>query len=162
MSKKITEIQGIVSRALNELPQVFSTVQWGGRAYKVGSARKFKLLAHTWISRQGDALHIDLKLQKKRAADVVKRFAWINRHSFRTLGSSGWITCEIRTKTQAKAVIPLLSESHAMYPINSEEKQMRSRERDSEVEIVVRTMDAVLSRKKAEGWRPIHDDGFDD
>jgi hypothetical protein len=73
MNRKITEIQDLIAAALNALPGVFSTVQWGGRAYKVGprKPKAFKLLAHVYLTRDEDAVCVDFKLPKQRAASVV-------------------------------------------------------------------------------------------
>ena len=49
MAAKGTMLLAEVAKVLNALPGVFSTPQWGGRAYKLprgGNSGKPKLLAH--------------------------------------------------------------------------------------------------------------------
>jgi hypothetical protein len=72
---------------LNGLPGVFSTPQWGGRAYKVprGGSGKPKLLAHVTPADGDDGVTVSFKLQPPEAATQVERHVWIAPHSFRTL-----------------------------------------------------------------------------
>src|SRR6185503_9443501 len=129
MNARIKQIQETISAALNKLPDVFSTVQWGGRAYKVQlpgqNKRNFKLLAHVWLSDEEDAVGIAFKLDRKRAPDVVEQFDWIEPHSFRTLAPAGWVTARVTTKTQCAALTRLLTESRAQYPMISDEPTRR-------------------------------------
>lgn len=164
MSKRIAEIQESISAALNKLPDVFSTVQWGGRAYKLpgpgGNRKKPKLLAHTWLNDEGDAVGISFKLDRKRAAEVVDQFrGWIAPHSFRTLAPSGWVTAEVRTKSQCTAAIKLLTESRALYadseaPPSSPAPPARPGKPKPEIHAIDRRIDLILREKKAAGWSP--------
>ena len=164
MNARIKEIQEKISSALNKLPDVFSTVQWGGRAYKVQlpapGRRNFKLLAHLWVSDEEDAVGIAFKLERKRAQDVVEQFDWIEPHSFRTLAPAGWVTARVTTKSQCAALIKLLGESRTQYPVNSD-KPMRRGKRRPEVDVVSRRIEVVVREKMRAGWSPNQDDDFD-
>ena len=164
MNARIKDIQETISNALNKLPDVFSTVQWGGRAYKVQlhgpGRRNFKLLAHLWLSDEEDAVGIAFKLDRKRAHDVVERFEWIEPHSFRTLAPAGWVSARIKTKSQCAALIKLLGESRAQYPMNTT-GSMRRGKRRAEVDVVSRRIEVVVREKVRAGWSPNQDDDFD-
>jgi hypothetical protein len=170
MSKKIAAIQHDIAKALNGLEGVFSTVQWGGRAYKLpgpnGNRKKPRLLVHMCLSKDGDFVDLGFKLKKQRAADVVDQFAWIQPHSFRTLAPSGWIVAQVRQKSQARAVIALLKESHGdLAPATGTKPTSagkRSRSRAAASSDDARRIDRVLSRKRDEGWKPAPADSFDD
>jgi hypothetical protein len=165
MNKRIVEIQELIAAALNALPGVFSTVQWGGRACKAGTPSKFKLLAHVFLTHDEDAVCVALKLNKQRAAAVVDDFDWITPHSFRTLGGAGWVSAEVRTKSQVQTVAQLLKESRELYPMEAPPDvatRRRKRGADAEGAIVVRRLGAIVAAKKAEGWQPAQADDFDD
>ncbi len=106
-----------LAAVLNDLPSVFSTAQWGGRAYKVGQPKKPKVLAHVCLSSSGDAVTVSFKLTPTRASDVLQQHEWIAPHSFRTLAPAGWLTATITMKRQVAAVGRLLTESHGLYKI---------------------------------------------
>jgi hypothetical protein len=164
VNRKIAQLQETIAAALNAMPGVFSTVQWGGRAYKVGTPKKFKLLTHICLVVDERAVGLGFKLKKDRAAKVVDEFDWITPHSFRTLASSGWLEARVWTKSQAKVIVELLNESRELYPaVESQEKPARNRRRSSsaEGEIVVQRLDAVIAAKRSEGWRPAQADEFD-
>ena len=164
MNARIRQIQETVSAALNKLPDVFSTVQWGGRAYKVQlpghGKRNFKLLAHLWVSDEEDAVGIAFKLDRKRAQDIVEQFDWIEPHSFRTLAPAGWVSARIQTKSQCAAVIRLLRESREQYPKTSD-GLMRSGKPRHEVDTMSRRIEVVVLEKMRAGWSPNQDDDFD-
>ena len=162
MSKRIIEIQESVASGLNGLPGVFSTVQRGGRAYKVGDSRKFKLLSHVCLSDAGDAVYVGFKLTKDRAREVVDQHDWITPHSFRTLAGSGWVAAEVRTKSQCKVIAKLLAESRALYPVHETVKPRKGKRGVNDDDGVVQRIGAVLRERKAAGWSPNHADGFDD
>lgn len=170
MSKRIAGIQESIAKALNALPEVFSTVQWGGRAYKLpgpnGNRKKPRLLAHVWLSDDGGHVGLSFKLAKNRAREVVDQFDWIQPHSFRTLAPSGWITAEVSAKPQARTVIVLLEECHAgMIPSKKVEHSAatsgRGRPAGTSSEDA-RRIDTVLRQKRADGWTPAAADSFDD
>ena len=106
-----------LAAVLNDLPGVFSTAQWGGRAYKVGQPKKPKVLAHLCLSSSGDAVTVSFKLTPTRASDVLERHEWIAPHSFRTLAPAGWLTATITMKRQVGTVGRLLAESHGLYKV---------------------------------------------
>jgi hypothetical protein len=168
MPKSIAAIQELIAGALNALPGVFSTVQWGGRAYKLpgpnGNRKKPRLLAHVWLSDDGDHVGLSFKLQKKRAEEVVDQFGWITPHSFRTLAPSGWITAEVRTKAQCRIIAKLLAECRAQFPVDDVQPQKSAATRrgkpDGEVDVVTRRIEAVVRQKRAEGWSPAGREDF--
>jgi hypothetical protein len=153
-------IQERLAKALNALPDVFSSVQWGGRAYKLpgpgGSRKKPKLLAHVTLAEDGKAVFIDFKLKKVRAAEVIRQHAWIAPHSFRTLAPSGWIATEVRTLTQCRIVIELLKESRALYPHAAEPSKNRNTSASGK-DTVARRIDHVMREREDAGWRPQRD-----
>lgn len=168
MNRTITEIHEALSRALNAMPDVFSTVQWGGRAYKLpgpGSRGKKKpvLLTHVCISKAGDAVCLGFRLEKSRARAVIKQHDWIKVNSFGSLGRSGWVEMAISTKSQCKVTIALLRESRALHPMPEESPTPLTRARRGKRASVVsdsaelKRIDAVLGRKRDEGWRPDRD-----
>ncbi len=159
MATRIKEIQASVSSILNELGGVFSTPQWGGRAYKLpgrgGSRTKPKLLAFVATSREADAVTVMFKLEKARAAAVVERYRWIEPHSFRTLAPAGWVTARLTTRRQVATLAKLLPESRSLYGA-AEPEPGRSRNADP----VVGRIDRVMRAARAEGWSPPADDDF--
>lgn len=170
MPKKIAEIQESIAKALNALPEVFSTVQWGGRAYKLpglnGNRKKPRLLAHVLLSDDGGHVGLSFKLARNRAVKVVDQHDWILPHSFRTLAPSGWITAEVRTRSQVRTVMALLVECHVgmrpgkrLEPSAATKGQARLTEESSED---ARRIEAVLRQKRADGWTPAAADSFDD
>jgi len=148
-----------VAAALNAMPDVFSTLQWGGRAYKLpgpgGSRRKPKLLAHVVLEKDGKAIFIDFKLPKDRARGVIKSLAWIKPHSFRTLAPSGWVAATIQTKRQCDEAIKLLLESRAVHPLMkaTEDRPALDQSRAAS-NAVARRIESVMRDKRASGWRP--------
>jgi len=177
MNKTTTNIQESLARALNALPGVFSSVQWGGRAYKLPGpgSRGLKrpvLLAHVWIEKGGESVGVAFKLDRQRAKTVLRQHDWLAPHSFRTLAPSGWITAEIRTKAQCRIMLDLLRESRSLHPMPTAEdataatrsgKPSRNRKRGPATsdDPIARRIDSVLQRKREEGWRP-QADAFDD
>lgn len=157
-----------LAAALNAMPDVFSTPQWGGRAYKLpgpGSRGKKKpvLLTHVCINKAGDAVCLGFRLEKPRAKAVIRQHDWIKVNSFGSLGKSGWVEMAITTQAQCKVTIALLRESRQLHPMPevAPKKATKARrgERASNVEdsAEARRMDAVLRRKRDEGWRPDRD-----
>ena len=172
MKSPIPEIQAALAKALNALPDVFSTVQWGGRAYKLpgpGSrgTRKPVLLAHICIEKDELSISIGFKLEPKRAKAMMRQHKWITPHSFRTLAPSGWIVADVRTMAQCKTVIALLRESRAAHPVAEPALSRNATARGGKRASVTgddseaKRIDAVLRRKREEGWKP-REDAFAD
>ncbi|MCI0674523.1 MAG: DUF5519 family protein [Phycisphaerales bacterium] len=157
MRKGIAEIQEAISAALNGLDGVFSSVQWGGRAYKLpgpnGNRKRPKLLAHVCLSEAGDSVSVDFKLEKARAREVVEVHDWIQPHPFRTLAPNGWVSATVRTRSQCKVISKLLAESRRLYP----EVEIRSRgpAARKEVSEAARRIELVMGEKRAQGWRVV-------
>lgn len=163
MADRINDIQARVSSILNALGGVFSTPQWGGRAYKLpgpgGSRSKPRLLAHVTTSREGDAVTVSFKLEKARAVEVVERYGWIEPHSFRTLAPAGWVTARVSTRRQVMTLAKLLSESRALYGAAEPEPDPEPG-RSGTADPVVGRIDRVMQAARAEGWSPPADDDF--
>jgi len=113
-------ILAAIDRAITPLPGVFSTPQWGGRAYKVpgpGNSRKRpKLLAFLEQPRDRKTVIVSFKLPKPLAAAAIRRHAWIKRNSFGALGRSGWVEAHITAARHVSALAPLIRESRALLP----------------------------------------------
>jgi predicted DNA-binding protein (MmcQ/YjbR family) len=117
MAKRIEGLLDQLAAALNGLPNVSSTPQWGGRAYKVAStpSGKVKMLAFVAMNNEGNAIHVSFKLRPPQAEGLVERHDWIEPHSFRTLAPSGWLTATVSTSRQLGPLKKLLTESHTLY-----------------------------------------------
>ncbi len=117
MAKRLEALLDQLAAVLNGLPNVSSTPQWGGRAYKVTStsAGKTKILAFVAPNKEGNAVHVSFKIGQPEAESVVERHDWIEPHSFRTLAPSGWLTATVSTKRHVGSLKKLLTESHTLY-----------------------------------------------
>ncbi len=162
IAKRIEQLLDQLAAVLNGLPNVSSTPQWGGRAYKVAStpAGKVKMLAFVAINGEGDAVHVSFKLRPPEAENHVERHDWIEPHSFRTLAPSGWLTATVSTKRQIGPLKKLLTQSHALYATSSAEPPQTggstsggSTSGSSEVRHIQRVMDEVRDG----GWTPKSD-----
>ena len=164
MNKRVQAILHDLSRRLNSLPGVFSTPQWGGRAYKVpgpnGNPKKPKLVAFVAMNKARDAIGVQFKLTRPRAEQVVDDHDWIRPHSFRTLAPAGWVSAKVTGKRQLTVLAKLLAESRALYP-TVPKTQANPKERSAGSDAVSRRIDHVMREMQAEGWRPRGDDDFD-
>ena len=163
MSSRIQELMGAVSDTLRAMPATFSTVQWGGRAWKrpVGRA-KGKLVAFVALTDDDRAVHVSFKLDPTRAADEVDRRDWIEPHSFRTLSPSGWVTATLRTKRQLVALKKLIAESYALHGPPPEPPAEPDRPSAGSMGAggaggAGRHIDQVMGAVRAEGWQPADD-----
>ena len=157
MAARTTRLLEELAAILNGLPAVFSTPQWGGRAYKVrkGSAGKFKLLAHVTVN--GRSVHIGFKLPPQRARDVVEQYDWIEPSSFRTLAPSGWVSAGFTTKRQLAVLRKLLAESHELHGVKPDEKPARKKTAATDTSPAARHIDRVMGEIAADGWSPASD-----
>ncbi len=164
MNKRVQVILRDLSSRLNSLPGVFSTPQWGGRAYKVpgpnGNPKKPKLVAFVAINKARDAIGVQFKLTRPRAEQVIDDLDWISPHSFRTLAPAGWVSAKVTGKRQLNVLTKLLAESRALYP-TIEKAQASPKERNAGSDAVSRRIDQVMGVMQAEGWRPRGYDDFD-
>jgi predicted DNA-binding protein (MmcQ/YjbR family) len=144
-----------LAAVLNGLPGVFSTPQWGGRAYKVprrGSGKP-KLLAHVMPAEGEDAVTVSFKLPPPEAATEVERHDWIAPHSFRTLAPSGWVTAHVRTKRQLATLRRLLHESHGLHGVvTADDPSPEPGGGDESARI-----NRVLGEAANDGWSPQSD-----
>ncbi len=160
MSNRATDLREQLSAILNALPDVFSTPQWGGRAYKVpakaGSRSKPKLLAFVSVPDSQDAVQVSFKLAPDRAGAMVQRHQWIAPHPFRTLAPAGWVTALVSTKRRLTRLANLLKESCLLY--GSVEcaaaAPARSLPADGRSDPIARHIERVMRELSAEGWSP--------
>jgi len=156
-------LEGLNGR-LEELPGVFSTPQWGGRAYKVGDPKKPKLVAHVVVAEGGQGISVGFKLPKERAEDVVERHDWIERSSFGSLGRSGWVSARLTRKRDLSVLEKLLAESRSLHPVAMAEPSSTPPRRpggnSGSASAVARRIDKVMSRERPDGWEP-DPGGFD-
>jgi predicted DNA-binding protein (MmcQ/YjbR family) len=167
MAARTSGLLGEVGAVLNGLPGVFSTVQWGGRAYKVpgpGTGSKAKLLAFVSCDDDGQGVYVSFKLKPKRAHEVVDRHDWVEPHSFRTLAPSGWVSARLRTKRQLAALAPLLQESRELYaPVGatetnpSRQRQSASASAPAPGADAAKRIEHVMNNLRAAGWSPPQD-----
>ncbi len=157
-----------VGTLLSGLPGVFSTAQWGGRAYKLpgpgGARSRPKLVAHACCaetSGKGAAgrVTVSFKLPPDRAGAAVQRHDWIAPHSFRTLAPAGWVTATVSRRRQLATLGRLLRESRQLYGDANraaEEPARKKRRRDR----VAGHIDQVMRRARAKGWSPPEGEDF--
>jgi hypothetical protein len=123
-------ILAAIDRAITPLPGVFSTPQWGGRAYKVpgpgNSKKRPKLLAFIEQPRDRKAVIVSFKLPKPRAAAAIRQHAWIKRNSFGSLGRSGWVEAHITAARHITTLAPLIRESRTLLPTFANDAEPRT------------------------------------
>lgn len=156
---RVNELLGDIASILNGLPEVFSTPQWGGRAYKLpgpdGSLRKPKLLAFVSLTKEKDAVSVVFKLPLELSARSIERFDWIGPFEFGNWKKSGWIAARLKDRRRLRTLSRLLKESRSLFPIR--EKPPTSRKRaasSSSSNPVLRRIDRVMAEAKEEGWEP--------
>ncbi len=156
-SKRLLGLLEELSATLQGLPNVFSTPQWGGRAYKLpgpgGSTAKPKLVAFVGLDAAAGAVEISFKLPPPRAKEVRKRHSWIVPHSFATLAPSGWLTARLTTKRQLATLKKLLAESRSLFGTRQEVSCEPART-GSTSGAIARRIDRVMRELKEEGrWK---------
>lgn len=157
-----SELLGEIASILNGLPDVFSTAQWGGRAYKLpgpnGSRKKPKLLAFVSVTKGDEAVDVVFKLPKDLSNATVERFGWIERFEFGNWKNAGWIRAELSDGRQLRTMKRLLGECRAMFPtqdVSPASPPGRHEEpRRAGMHPIVRRMDRVMAEAKKDGWRP--------
>jgi hypothetical protein len=158
---QVNELLGQIGKVLNGLPDVFSTAQWGGRAYKLpgpnGSLKRPKLLAFVDVAKSGDAVSVVFKLPPDAAQEAIGRFDWIGPFKFGALEKTGWIDATVSDGRQVRTLKRLLKVCHAMFPRAERPSGDRSRAADDSsaaANPVVRRIDRVMTQARAEGWTP--------
>ena len=155
------QILDALAAVLNGMDGVFSTPQWGGRAYKVASRTgpsgkpqaKGKIVAFMALDGAGKAVQISFKIPPTDARSACERYDWIQPHSFRTLAPSGWLTATVATKRQVGTLTSFLKQSHAMHGVRvatPSEPAGWSRAADDDASRIDRVMDQV----RDDGWSP--------
>jgi hypothetical protein len=165
MSERVSGLLEEIGAAARALPDVFSTAQWGGRAYKVpgpgGNVRRPKLVAFVATTKEGDAVGVSFKLPPDRATETIDRYAWIEPHAFGTLGRTGWVSARVSQKRQLGVIGRLLKETRGLYPVQEgkveEEAEAgapaaRRPGRPASAEAV--RIDRVMGEARAAGWVP--------
>jgi hypothetical protein len=168
MSRAPSRILESLAVVLNRLPGVFSTAQWGGRAYKLpgpgGSLKKPKLLAFVSLSRDGASVVLTFKLPKPRAVETIGRHSWIIKESFGSLGAAGWVQAKLTQQRQINVLTGLLAESRALYPVSHAETAVRAEDDAGGAKAgssaVARRIARVMQQELPEGWSPPQDRDF--
>ncbi|MCP3903641.1 MAG: MmcQ/YjbR family DNA-binding protein [Planctomycetes bacterium] len=163
MNERLGKLLEGLNGRLEELPGVFSTAQWGGRAYKVGNPKKPKLVAHVVVDRDGRAITVAFKLPKERAEDAVDRHEWVEPSSFGSLGRSGWVSAKLTRKRDLTVLAKLLAESRALYPVTNAPPPTTPAHSGAGAgsNAIARRIDRVMGEIRPDGWEP-DAGGFDD
>ncbi|MHC5114235.1 MAG: MmcQ/YjbR family DNA-binding protein [Planctomycetota bacterium] len=163
MNERIGRLLDGLNGGLEGLPGVYSTAQWGGRAYKVGDPKKPKLVAHVVVADSGTAISVGFKLPKERAEDVVDRYEWIEPSSFGSLGRSGWVSARLTRQRDLCVLEKLLAESRSLHPVSRVEPEAAPKppRRHGSGSGVARRIDQVMTHDRPDGWVP-DAGGFDD
>lgn len=171
MNKRIGAILEDLAVTLNGLNGVFSTSQWGGRAYKMpgpnGNMDKPKLLAFLLVNKDQASINVAFKLSKLRSVEVVQSYDWIAPHSVSTLAPAGWVVTTIANKRQTAILKKLLAESRDLYPaveVEVKAPPKRRGRRSAHLEKLNEQMGRIIGELASRGLRPMDndDDGFDD
>ncbi len=164
MPTRPDQILDTLAAVLNGMDCVFSTPQWGGRAYKVarpggaqgGPRAKGKIVAFMELDGAGKAVQVSFKIPPAEAQDACERYDWIEPHSFATLAPSGWVTATVATKRQAGTLTRFLKKSHAMHGVRAATEPGPaglSRAADPDAGHI----DRVMDKARDEGWSPQSD-----
>jgi hypothetical protein len=145
---------------------VFSTPQWGGRAYKVArpdaagtrgrSDPKGKIVAFMALDEAGKAVQVSFKIPPADAQDACERFDWIQPHSFRTLAPSGWVTATVGFKRQVGTLSRLLAKSYALHGYRAAEPSDTATARPA-TDADAGHIDRVMDKVRDDGWSPQSD-----
>ncbi|MEM8737693.1 MAG: hypothetical protein AAGG38_04345 [Planctomycetota bacterium] len=149
------------------LPGIFESPQWGGWVYKCrgagGSTRSSggaKMLCFV-VEGKNHGWHCQFKLPGRddegRAAEAVKKWAWIEAHPWKTLGPSGWVVARPRTPAQFKTLADLLAESRTLLPENTAAESTapdHAARGGGATSEVARRMAAVMREAHEGGWAP--------
>lgn len=159
MSTRLARLMGEISSLLNDLPDVFSTPQWGGRAYKLpgpnGSLKKPKLLAFVVMTRDQDAVSVVFKLPKSLSDETPQRFGWIEPFNFGNWKNAGWINARITDGRQLRTLKRLLKECRALFPDQIPQPETASGAASHMTsDSVASRIDRVVTKAIAEGWSP--------
>jgi hypothetical protein len=164
MARSINGILEGVAGTLNALPGVFSTPQWGGRAYKLpgpgGSVKRPKLLAFVCLSKDGSTIIVTFKLDKQRAAQVIATHSWIVRESFGSLGGAGWVRAKVAAAAHVRTLAPLLAESRGLYPAVEPAIVELEPAGAAATGELARRIAKVMQLELPDGWTPPRDDDF--
>ncbi len=158
------QILDTLAAVLNGMDGVFSTPQWGGRAYKVASRTgplgksraKGKIVAFMAFDEAGTAVQVSFKIPPADAQDACDRYDWIEPHSFRTLAPSGWVTATVATRRQVGTLTRFLKQSHAMHGVRtatSADPAGSNRPADLDAGHI----DRVMNKVHDDGWSPQSD-----
>ncbi len=155
MANRTANLLADLAECLNAMPGVFSTPQWGGRAYKIerpGRRRGAKLLAFVAPEDDG-AIHVSFKIPIPQAATAVRQHDWIEPHSFRTLAPAGWLSATVRARKQLPVLKGFLETSYRLLG-GGQVPQQEERPQDAGVR---ERIDSVMKDVAADGWEPQSD-----
>ncbi len=159
------QILDTLATVLNGMDCVFSTPQWGGRAYKVpksdgaqgNSKGKGKIVAFMALDAAGKAAQVSFKIPPADAHDACERYDWIEPHSFRTLAPSGWVTATVATKRQVGTLSRFLKQSHAMHRVRTATPPAPSAGSSRPADLDAGHIDRVMDSVRDDGWSPQSD-----
>ena len=160
------------SKLLNELneyllafKQVFSSIQWGGKAYKLpdikGNKSKPKLFVFTQIDEKNNALIADFKLPLEVAANAVEKHAHLTPSPFSNWAKTGWVSARFTTTRQLTSTKPLFKISYDNLPkpsISPSSKPTPQSASPSSTSPVAQKIDTIMQSFTL----PSQDDAFDD
>jgi hypothetical protein len=167
MPRSSEHLLGELHDLIMALPDVFSAVQWGGRAYKLprpdGSTKKPRLLAFVTLKEQEGSIHVGFKLPLDKAAEAVDRYAWLEPSTFGSHGKSGWVDANITQKRQLKPLGKLIAACRETFVVAPPAERSQG---DTPAASVTTSdagrIDRLLDSIRADGWSPPEDDDFAD
>ncbi len=157
MTTRFARLMGEIGSLLNDLPDVFSTPQWGGRAYKLpglnGSLKKPKLLAFVVMTRDKEAVSVVFKLPKSLSDEIMQRFDWIEAFSFGNWKNAGWIDARLTDGRQLRTLKRLLKECRGLFPDQKNQPETQTGVASpASSDSVARRIDRVVKKAIADGW----------
>lgn len=160
MPPRAATILESIAEIFAEIPDVFSTPQWGGRVYKIpgpnGNRKKPKMIAHVVLTKDKDAVEVGFKLSVPAAAAACEKYAWIEPSTFGSFGKNGWVGATLTQKRQVRSLKPLLIASRDLHPKQPVIDDAPPKKR-SQGGTAARRVDQVMDEAAAEGWAPSND-----
>ena len=106
---------------------VFSTVQWGGKLYKIPDPKRGRKKPKMFVfikipndhnnSQAGKHLAAFFKLPDKPAQDAVKKYDWLTFSTFGDWGKKGWLDAQINNKRSLGVLKRLLTITYQQLPL---------------------------------------------
>ncbi len=133
---------------LESFDGVWSSPQWGGRAYKIGPQRKPKLFAFVYEDK-GRCM-VEFKLPPEAAGQAVQRYRWVVRHPWSNLRRSGWVQVTFQRSAQLGPLGKLLTQTRQLFASTSTPVRDKPRARDP----VAARIESVMRQARQRGLRP--------